>query len=447
LAIQSLAVSTREGYARSWRSFEQFCETHDLTSVPAEIDTVRLYLASEVERGIRAGTVSSRLCAIDHYHAEAGFPPPGIHPRIAKLMMGIRRSLGTETLHQKQPLRVEELRSVCQAMDRLSPNRRRDCVLVSLAAKGMNASALSALEWPDVELSVSSLTLQVASRGARMQTLMLAAEPASAACPVRAVREWRAEIGARVNGPVLDRLRADGTLSGEAMAKQTVTTAMRRWARAAGLTVEGARAPAWEPTTAARALTGIRSPTLLDVRDRAMLLIGFALASRRANLIELTFGDVAEVPQGLRVHLARMKRDQEGRGTFLPVPRTTNALTCPTAAFLAWRTRVASELGGEPPPEYPLFGRVVADRLTGQALAGHAVAEVVKRRVAAAGLDPAAFAAHSLRSGFCTTASERGVELDKIRDQSRHQSIGILLGYIRSATLFHPDSAVMRIGL
>ncbi|WP_407530059.1 hypothetical protein [Methylobacterium oryzisoli] len=72
-----------------------------------------------------------------------------------------------------------------------------------------------------------------------------------------------------------------------------------------------------------------------------------------------------------------------------------------------------------------------AERVTTQT-----VADIVKRYAAAAGLDAAAFGAHSLRAGYIITAAERGADLARILDQSRHRDIRTVVGCIRRANSF-----------
>jgi site-specific recombinase XerD len=82
-------------------------------------------------------------------------------------------------------------------------------------------------------------------------------------------------------------------------------------------------------------------------------------------------------------------------------------------------------------------GRCTAAALCGGAgLSGAAIAEVIKRRCAEAGLDPALFAGHSLRSGFLTSAAESGATVFAMMSVSRHRSLDTLSGYVRSAELF-----------
>jgi integrase len=75
-----------------------------------------------------------------------------------------------------------------------------------------------------------------------------------------------------------------------------------------------------------------------------------------------------------------------------------------------------------------------------------AVAIVVKRHAAAAGLDPAHLAGHSLRAGLVTQAAINGVPEIAIMKQTRHKSTEMLRKYVRDASLFR-DNASARVGL
>lgn len=57
-------------------------------------------------------------------------------------------------------------------------------------------------------------------------------------------------------------------------------------------------------------------------------------------------------------------------------------------------------------------------------------------RAKAAGLDPAAFADHSLRAGFLTRVARAGAPIGAMQEQSRHKSLNVLSNYVRSAKLF-----------
>ncbi len=141
-------------------------------------------------------------------------------------------------------------------------------------------------------------------------------------------------------------------------------------------------------------------------RDRALLLIGFAGALRRSELVALRVEDVALVASGLRVRIRRGKTDAAGEGAEIGLPRGRHAETCPVRALEAWQA-VAQRKAG------PLFRRVGAGGGIGDtALHPDAVRRILAHRVALAGLDVDGFerlSAHALRVGFITAAYDKGV--------------------------------------
>lgn len=174
-----------------------------------------------------------------------------------------------------------------------------------------------------------------------------------------------------------------------------------------------------------------------DVRDRALLLIGFATAMRRSELAALDVADVEFVAKGMLVTIRRSKTDQEAQGRTIAVPfgRTRH---CPVTALKAW-------LGLTERREGPIF--VFIDKhgnLSSWRISGEAVSHVVKTRIAAAGYDPTLFSGHSLRAGFATSAAQAGASTHKIRQVTGHRSEASLARYIRDADLF-TDNAAARV--
>lgn len=174
--------------------------------------------------------------------------------------------------------------------------------------------------------------------------------------------------------------------------------------------------------------------TVKDVRDRALLLLGFAGGFRRSELVGLDCVDIEHVPQGLIVTLRFSKTDQEGAGRKVGIPygRTRH---CPVAALDAWLTLSRIESG-------PIFRPV--DRhshIHPERLSGEAVSLVIRERIAATGIDPSGFSGHSLRAGFATSAAQAGVSTLKIRAQTGHASDAMLARYVRDGELFTGNAA------
>jgi integrase len=178
---------------------------------------------------------------------------------------------------------------------------------------------------------------------------------------------------------------------------------------------------------------------ILDVRDRALLLLGWAGAFRRSELVALDVADLREVPEGLVVTLRRSKTDQEGEGRKVGIPRARRPQLCPVAALKTWRADSGITEG-------PLFRAI--DRwgnVQDQRLSDRAVALIVQRAAKRAGLDPSNRAGHSLRAGFCTEAARAGVPERAIMSQTGHKSSTTLRGYIRDGGMFldHPGAKLL----
>jgi site-specific recombinase XerD len=184
------------------------------------------------------------------------------------------------------------------------------------------------------------------------------------------------------------------------------------------------------PATADKvvAMAALADADLKGLRDRAILLLGFAGAFRRSELVALDVADLEFCDSGLRVHIRRSKTDQEGAGHTIAI--VSGSIACPVRAVRAWLEASKITAG-------PLFRPMAkGGRIGTERLADHTVVRVVKASARRVGLDPKLFAGHSLRSGFLTSAAGRGASIFKMMDVSRHKSMDTLRGYVRDAELF-----------
>ncbi len=173
------------------------------------------------------------------------------------------------------------------------------------------------------------------------------------------------------------------------------------------------------------------------LRDRAILLLGFAGAFRRSELVALDVADLEFCDGGLRVTVRKSKTDQEGLGATIAI--VPGSIACPVEATLKW-----IEVAGF--SEGPLFRPASrSGKVSNRRLSDRAVAEIVKNYARRVGLNAGDFSGHSLRSGFLTSAARRGASIFKMMDVSRHKSVDTLRGYVRDAELFrdHAGSGLL----
>jgi site-specific recombinase XerD len=192
-------------------------------------------------------------------------------------------------------------------------------------------------------------------------------------------------------------------------------------------------------TEVLRAMVEHLPDTLLGRRDHALLLVGFAGAFRRSELVALTVTDVRFAHEGLIVTLRRSKTDQEGQGTTKGITYGSNPDTCPVRALQRWIADAQLTDG-------PLFRSMKHGKLQPGGLDGRDVARLVKRSAKGAGLDPTHFSGHSLRAGLATAAAAAGVSERAIMNQTGHKSLTVMRRYIREGSLFR-DNPSGQVGL
>ncbi|MEL7025265.1 MAG: site-specific integrase [Pseudomonadota bacterium] len=292
-AKKSRSEATWRAYRNDWRQFEAWCGRIGLPSLPAEPDTVAMFVAQQADNGLNPSTLTRRLAAIRLVHLGAGHTSPHNALKVAEVMRGIRRNWAQPP--QKKAAALDE----------------------------------------DIK---------------RM-------------------------------------------------------------------------ADAVEPETAK------------GLRDRALLLFGFAGAFRRSELVGLNTWDLESRDEGMKVTIAQSKTDQEAQGQTIAILKQTGSPYCPITALNDWMTVAGIERGA-------LFRRMFrGDRVGEQRLNAQSVALVIKDLAYRVGLDPKNYAGHSLRSGFLTSAAKNRASVFKMADQSRHKSLDVMREYVRSEELFENHAA------
>jgi len=189
-------------------------------------------------------------------------------------------------------------------------------------------------------------------------------------------------------------------------------------------------------------VSAIDPKTTQGKRDRAVLLLGFAAALRRSELVALDVGDLSfDVDRGLLVKVRSSKTDQEKAGEQVAVPyASAGREICAVRAISDWLETSSIHSGA-------VFRRMRrGDTVTNDRLTAQSVALIVKRTAKAAGIDERQvinLAGHSLRAGYVTAAAAAGVEERKIANVSRHRNLPVLRKYIRAATAFDDVGTVL----
>ena len=152
-----------------------------------------------------------------------------------------------------------------------------------------------------------------------------------------------------------------------------------------------------------RLLEPIDTATLAGLRDRALILLGFAAALRRSELVALDVQDVCfDLARGVTVTIRRSKSDQEQAGAEVAVPYARARDKCAVRALQDWLQTAGIHSG-------PVFRQMRrGDTITDRRLSDQSVALIVKRRATSAGLPHTELlSGHSLRAGYATAGRQR----------------------------------------
>ena len=173
-----------------------------------------------------------------------------------------------------------------------------------------------------------------------------------------------------------------------------------------------------------------KEPDIKKLRNKALLLLGFAGGFRRNELISLNLEDLDFVFEGLKIYIRRSKTDQYGEGYIKGIPYFDNYLYCPVKNLKNWLNISKLKKG-------PIFVRFSkGSNLTNIRLTDQSVALIIKEYLAKAGINNKNYSGHSLRSGFATSAADAGAEERSIMAMTGHKTSQMVRRYIREANIF-----------
>lgn len=177
--------------------------------------------------------------------------------------------------------------------------------------------------------------------------------------------------------------------------------------------------------------------SLTGLRDKALLMVGFAAALRRSELVALNIEDIEFLSEGAVITLQKSKTDQEGQGRKIAIPKGRSR-HCPVQTLQDWIFALGCKDGA-------LFRSIrKGNNIQPDRLSDNAVSAMMKHYVALIGLDEKKYSGHSLRAGFVTSAAQIGIPEWRIMKQSGHKSHATMMRYVRDARLFedHPLDAM-----
>lgn len=180
-----------------------------------------------------------------------------------------------------------------------------------------------------------------------------------------------------------------------------------------------------------------KSVRLIDIRNNALIQLGFFGAFRRSELIAIKWEDVTFSKEGIEIIIPRSKTDQSGEGQVCAIPNGNDSV-CAVRALKLWQEYSGLSEG------YIFRGISKSENILSHAIKSNQVNLIIKKIALDCNLENADnFSAHSLRRGFATEAAKRNATFQSIMRQGRWKHEGTVLGYIEDGKRFEENAAIV----
>ena len=173
-----------------------------------------------------------------------------------------------------------------------------------------------------------------------------------------------------------------------------------------------------------------KTEEIKKIRDKTIILIGFAGGFRRTELVSIDYEDLEFVPEGVKIIIRRSKTDQFGEGMIKGLPYFSNQIYCPVLHLKNW-LEISNIKSG---PIFRKFNKGFS--LSDNRLTDQTVALLLKNYLSIAGIENKNYSGHSLRSGFATVSAESGADERSIMAMTGHKTTQMVRRYIKEANLF-----------
>ena len=171
-----------------------------------------------------------------------------------------------------------------------------------------------------------------------------------------------------------------------------------------------------------------QSGKVIDIRDRALVLVGWLGAFRSSELISLRWNDLKEDKKGFTALVRHSKTDQEGKGLYKIIPYKSEPFFCPVRALKAWREYSRGE--------YIFTGVTKGGGIAEKPIGRRIVGSVVKKHFGKE------FSSHSLRAGFITSTALNRSTYSEIMAQTGHKDIRMIETYKRPLDAWEGNAAL-----
>jgi site-specific recombinase XerD len=237
LIISSKAENTRKAYYSDWKEFSDWCREKNVSSLPAEAQTVVAYLSYLFTEKKRPSTIARKKSTISQAHAAAGYDSPTTAKIVTDTMKGIKRELGIMR-NKKNPLLAQDIQQICEKKEDL--RGLRDCALLLIGFSGaFRRSELVSLNIEDVRFTREGIRVilrksKTDQEGAGMEKgIAYGSNPDT--CPVRILQDWIEAAKIR-EGALFRQINKHGQVSKKRLASShSVARIVKEYVKKIGL--------------------------------------------------------------------------------------------------------------------------------------------------------------------------------------------------------------------
>ncbi|MCU1622917.1 MAG: hypothetical protein JWL79_1762 [Frankiales bacterium] len=404
----------------------------DSLQVNPDTDAVLLYLTHlAVDKHVTGARLREALRHLDLARALQGEEPFSSHPHVKTFVHGMHQALPLGRSEPRTPIYLEDLHAMLDAVDADQLQQRRDVALLHVAnATRLPMTALAALTWNDVRLRGVGLRLTIRRRPSHSGRPFggegpIYLETVDWPHTVAAMRALRLAVGpsednvfTRGQGPP-----HHGALEG--VVRVCLPVQQGCWHTSDPLPEDVLQSDA----------DSLTLPRPRQLRDKALLMLGFAACLDTHEAVQLRYSDVVAVDRGLVITI-------RSRRLPVAVPRGGGRHE-PVNIWQQWAAHLTRI---NYPPDAPAFPAIVSTgiRSLRGLQVGH-LSEIVQGRATRAGLS-GGFSYTSLRIGFIRTAARTAVPDDLIAHQAGMTTLYGVASH-RQRELIIRDSVLRRIGL
>jgi integrase len=245
-AKASISEATKKAYQTDWRDFWSFCRDNDLQYLPADSDTICLYLTSLAESGISVATIVRRCTSITAIHNASGFDSPVKNDKVGRVLRGIRNTLGSLP-EKSKALSWSEITRLASKCGSLMIGRRNEAILLFGWASALRRSELCSINLGDLEITDEGIVLTIrrskTDREGKGAKIGIPRAQDASVCPVASVERWIARRSKSVlsaDEPLFVKIGVNGRNkwwweTGGRLSARTISSIVKHYARLSGL--------------------------------------------------------------------------------------------------------------------------------------------------------------------------------------------------------------------